>query len=149
MARFTRLRLHGFGLFVLGLLVAQPLFVCQSAASRRTAVAATLSILANAPSIVRADEIDDEVADYIKKMKKFIVVEDNDKPWRQKEQFNYNYEFQEGQKEFVRQKYLKMKEMVKNARNEKEREKAMRVMKNEWLRESVSITDTDLLKGFS
>ena len=45
-----------------------------------------------------------------KTMKKWVMVEPGEDAKSGQEKFNYNLEFQESQKDFVRQKYQKMKE---------------------------------------
>ncbi|CAE7263617.1 unnamed protein product [Symbiodinium natans] len=90
-----------------------------------------------------ADAIDDEVAEYIREVRKMILREPEDSS---ETVYNYNQEYQDANADFVRQKYAKMKENVLKARNDNERAKAMRVMKAEALKEAVDITEANLLK---
>lgn len=148
MASIRRSRLHFLVSLLLGLFATEQLFVVP----RRAALSLLGTLQVTMPAM--ADEIDDEVAEYIKQMRSLILVQPGEraKPWRKdyKEpgptDYNYNLQFQREQSEFVRLKYEKMKERVVNARNENERAKALRVMKAEALKEAVSITEADLLK---
>ncbi|CAJ1331174.1 unnamed protein product [Effrenium voratum] len=104
------------------------------------------------PSAAVADAIDDEVNEYINTMRGMILRQpEDDKPWKKKEEPDegtkkFNLEYQRQNEEFVKQKYEKMKERVINARNEKERAKAMRAMKAEALTSAISLTESELLK---
>ncbi|CAE7771319.1 unnamed protein product, partial [Symbiodinium microadriaticum] len=91
-----------------------------------------------------ADAIDDEISEYIKEMRQMLLKQPEE--GSQSTSFNYNQEYQQANAEFVRLKYEKMKENVLKARNDKERAKAMRVMKAEALKEAVDITELSLLK---